>query len=220
MPNELLLSIENKIKINSINLSRGLIRYNELFPYSDKPAVLQFKNVNASIKNVANFKEESKNDNAKINISSELAGVTRLSLAMNLNLVSDALSLSYKGRLDSMDMRILNDFLKIDAGVKVKSCKVKYVNFDVDVINGHSTGFVQPVYENLEIEKLEKGKGKTNIFTKILSFFARNVKLHESNPQDGDLKTGKVDRKHTKDEAFIHFIWVSVRDAMGEAVGF
>lgn len=220
MPNQLITSFKSKLKINAIHLSKGIIKYGELFPYSDEPAILPFTNTSGVIENVANFSADKKAKPAEIKVTANLADAGKLSVNMNYNLLSSRLSLKYNGSLDSMDMTRLNSFLKLDAGIIVKSAKVKNIFYDVNVDSGHATGIIKPIYADLKIEVLNKEESKTNILTKIISLIARKTKIHESNPQDDEFRTGNVNRRHTEDEAFFHFIWVSLREALKETVGF
>ncbi len=219
MPNEFFNSFKFDVKIPEVKFSGGSIKYGELFEHHEDPAILNFTNLNASLSNFSNIKNEKEPANI-LNASAKLADAGKLDVLMNLNLTDENLNLTYKGKLSAMELNSLNDFLKISSAVEIESGKINEVTFDVKVNNGIAEGIVKPVYENLNIDLVSEDLEKNfNLKRFFKTFVANEFMIEKSNPNgDNEIKTGKVEFTHNG-EAFFEFIWLALREALAETIG-
>lgn len=222
MPNDIFKSLKEKINIKKLLLSNGKLVIESAYKYSNEPAKLPFTNVEAEIKNINNLKSiQTKKTPCEIFAAANLADAGRLSVNMELPLLSKDFSLNYSGTLTSMEAMQLNSQLMIADLVKITSGKVDSIKFDVNVDNGLSSTKVKAIYQNLKIKNLkeESLNGKVEKST-IKTFLANTFVIRKSNPKDGEEKIGRYIFYKKNDDAFMDIIWGNVKGALGDIIGF
>ncbi len=214
MPNEILQDLKFGLNIDKLKFARGEIKVEALQENSDTAAVLPFTNVGAEIFNIGNLKQSKKY--AVIKAEGKMFGAARLSLEVHLDQKSEKLNYNSKGMLDSMSVKPMNQWLKIDELVRLTNGYISKINFSTEMNDGKAHAGVTPVYKDLEVKMLNKKKEEK----KIKSFLAKVFKIRKSNPGDGKLKTGQKDYIGTKDNTFFDELWIPVKKALGEVVGY
>jgi len=214
MPNEILRSMNFGININKLKFTRGIINVEALQENSDTAAVLPFSNVSAEIFNLGNLKRS--NQYAVIRAEGNMFKAAQLSLQVHLDQKSKELNYTCKGKLDSMDVQPMNQWLEIDELVRITNGHTSKIDFNSEMQNGKAHAIVTPVYENLELKMLNKKKEEK----KIKTFLAKIFTIRKNNPEDGKLKTGQEDYVGTDDNTFFDELWIPVKKALGEVVGY
>ncbi len=223
MPNEIFKSIERKIDINIISVSNGNLVVQSGYDYSKKPAKLSFTNVKAEIKNVSNIKnKQGENNPCTIDAAANIADAGRLTVKMNLPLLSKKFSMNYSGSLSSMNPERLNSQLMVANLVKIVSGKIDSVDFAVEVENGLSTARAHAFYDNLKIEKIKKeGLNTQPENSSLQTFLTNQFIIRHSNPNEkGKEKSGRFYYSRKNDDAFMDIVWLSVKGALGDIIGF
>jgi len=214
MPNEILRSMNFGININKLKFTRGIINVEALQENSDTAAVLPFSKVSAEIFNLGNLKRS--NQYAVIRAEGNMFKAAQLSLQVHLDQKSKELNYTCKGKLDSMDVQPMNQWLEIDELVRITNGHTSKIDFNSEMQNGKAHAIVTPVYENLELKMLNKKKEEK----KIKTFLAKIFTIRKNNPEDGKLKTGQEDYVGTDDNTFFDELWIPVKKALGEVVGY
>jgi hypothetical protein len=142
------------------------------------------------------------------------AGV--ITMKMKMDLISDKLNFTNHGRLDSMDVKAMNQWLTIENLVRLTNGQISQIKYSTETEDGLALAKVTPVYRNLKVEMLTKKKEEKTIKT----FLANAVKMRGGNPEDGKLKTGSVYYKRKSDDAFLDVLWVPLKKALGKVAGF
>lgn len=222
MPNEIFRSFKKKINIEKINISKSTIFVQSKYAYAKKYAQISFFDVNAIVKNISNIKSIQNFSNpCKINVTTRLEDKAKLSVAMNLPLLSEKISFDYKGHLESMSVLPLNNQLEVADLTKLTSGTIKYVDFSVQVDDRLASIFVKPIYKNLKIKKLDKETRTTGLLGKIASLFANSFVIKESNPDNsGKTKIGRIIYFKKQYDTFLDLVWISVKNGIGKVVGF
>ncbi len=214
MPNEILQNLNFGININKFEFTRGELNVKALLDNSDTAAVLPFSNVYAEIYDLGNLKGGKKY--AVIKAQANMFNAAKLSLEVHLDQRSEKLNYTIKGKLDSMSVEKMNQWLRIDELTRLTDGHISKVLFSAEMKDGKAHAIITPVYENLKVELLNKNKEEK----KITTFMAKILKLRDKNPKDGNLKTGQVDYIGTKDNTFFDELWIPLKNALGEVVGF
>lgn len=221
MPHEIIAEIETPFQIDTVAIDNGTIRYSELFPYDDKPALLRFTNIRVRCTDIANHPQENKAvAPASILATGNLAGAGPLRVEMKLPLHSKTLNFTYTGKLGAMKAEALNEFLSVSDRIQITSGDVESAGFTIDVVNGKASGTVQAVYKNLKVQTLNEKSGKAGgLVESFKTFLANAFKIRSDNMPD-DLKIGKVNYVKKPDDTFMDVVWLSLRGGLGEIVGF
>jgi hypothetical protein len=220
MPGELLLSIKESLRIDTLKITRGHFIYAERLEIGAKPGVLTFTNVNMLMEGISNYPKT-----APITILAQgnfmNAGLMKARLVIPVQ--SSHLTFHYSGSLSEMDLAKLNPFLEIAEHTRIKSCSLQEANYKIDVNDGKATGNLRVLYKDLYIVVLNKKTGSANgVLDQIKTFIANLLKFRKNNMPDknGDMKIGTVNYSRKPDEAFTQFVWFGLRSAVGDVAGF
>ncbi len=214
MPNEILRDMTFGLDIKKITLTNGELYVKSLQDNSDTAAVIPFTGIHAEFSDISNLKGS--DTEAKINAEANMFDAGRLTMHMKMNLISAKLNFSNYGKLDSMNVEAMNQWLKIENLVRLTNGQVSEISYSTDTENGLALAKVTPVYRNLKVEMLTKEKNKKSIKT----FLANAIKMRDANPKDGKLKVGSLYYKRKSDDAFLDVLWVPLREALGKVAGY
>lgn len=215
MPNEVVNSLPFFLNLRKAELLNGNIFVKELYPYDDNPAVLRFGNVNASASNIT------KGETAVINVSSLLMGKGKLDVAFKIGLEPEKMHFSYKGTLDSLNAAELNSFIKIAERVEISSGQIHHVDYQVSADGDSAMAESTPVYSDLKIKNLDEETGSSSGIAELFSSFIANVfVIKENNGIDETPESSKILYVKKNDDAFMEYVWISLRKALGKIAGF
>ncbi|MBE0645889.1 MAG: DUF748 domain-containing protein [Bacteroidetes bacterium] len=221
MLNEVFVSIQQDLSIESITITNGRLKYGERVTVRGVPGIITFDSVNVSVRGISNQSEEA--DTMQVIADGIFMNAAPMKLSLTMPLTSDTFSLNYSGSLGSMDATVLNAFLEPCEHVRITSGKVKTARYAVSVINGRARGEIDVIYDELELSILDKKTGSANgLWDQIASLYGYLFVIRGDNQRDGDgmLKKGKVRyRRHTED-LFLQYLWFSLRSGVADIVGF
>lgn len=222
MPNEMVSSMKSIMDIDSLIVINGQLRYGEIYrvPRS-KPAVVTFDDVHLLAEGISN--NNKRGDTLAIHANAIFMGAGRMIAILHVPLTSPDFSFHYSGSLSTMNLNRLNTFIEIAENKRIKSGIVQAASFNIYVKNGHATGNVRAVYNDLILALLDsRTKSEKGIMDRIKSFLANTFKLHGTNEKDdeGVLKLGKVKHSRTRDDTFIQYSWFALRSGVADIIGF
>jgi hypothetical protein len=221
MPNELFASMRQKVKIDSLKITDGKLKYSERFAAGLNPAVISINKVNISAAAIVNHTQQT--DTTIIHSDGLFMNTGRMKLFMAIPLESKDFSLRYSGSLGSMDVSELNSFIEPSENQHVNSGSLQSAKFNINVNAGHASGKLRLEYRDLEISVIDKKTGsEKGIFNQISSFFAKIFVIHKSNVPDekGAIKIGETRYNRNPDDYFFQFVWFAIRNGIADIVGF
>jgi len=221
MPNEFFSTIKEKVKLDSLKITDGRLKYCERFAVKAKPGVITFHNVNASVSGIANH--TAKPDTAIMRGEGVFMNSGMMKVFMEIPLSSKEFSFRYSGSLNNMDVTRLNAFVEAGEHQRVKSGYIQSALFNVNVIRGIANGTLRVVYKDLTIALLDKETGsEKGIFNRILSFLGKVFVIRGSNIPDenGLIKIAEIKYTRNPEDYFLQFAWFALRNGIAELVGF
>jgi hypothetical protein len=221
MPNELLASIKKIVKIDSLIIINGRLRYCERYVVKEKPGVISIDNINVSVSGIAN--DSVKPQNTVIRGNGLFMNSGTMKVLMAIPLTSKDFSLQYSGSIGSIDITCLNAFIEAGEHRRIKSGDVKSAVFDINVKSGIAIGTVRAEYKDLSIAVLNKNTGSEKGFLdRISSLYGNLFVTRGSNMPDekGLIKVGQINYKKNLNDYFFQFIWFALRGGIGNLVGF
>lgn len=221
MPHEAFRALQRAVRIDTIRVSDGHIRYAELAEKGTQPGAISFENVFASIYNVTNDADRmTPATPVVIDATTRVAGAGRLQTTIRLPLLTPHLSVSYQGHLGPMDARAFNETFVNLAGIRIESGHVDSLRFEAKAQRGVATGTLRGVYRNLEVETLDKATGDRGVGERIKTLFLNNIALESSNlPASDTLRGVSIDHTHKEGHSFFKFLWLSVRSGLFSLIG-
>jgi hypothetical protein len=157
MPNEALTSMKEIVKVDSLKITNGRLRYCERFAVKAVPGVITFDKVNVSVSGIANHTAHP--DTTVIHGEGLFMNSGTMKLFMAIPLASKDFSLRYSGSLSTMDVTTLNSFIEPAEHKRIKSGVLQSAMFNINVNSGNASGTLQVAYKDLSIADLDKNTG-------------------------------------------------------------
>ena len=193
MVHEALAGIRQALRIDSLSITNGRLRYCERVVAGAEPGVLTFGAVSMTAEGITKRAEGSAA--IRVQAQGDLMDAGRLKVLMTIPITPPDFSLHYSGSLSAMDLTRLDTFLDIAEHTRIKSGSAKEAAFDIEVNAGQARGRVRAIYRDLVIAVLNKRTGSAKgLENRVVSFFANELKIRPSNAPDaaGSMKEGEV----------------------------
>ena len=221
MPNEALSSMKEIVKVDSLKITNGHLKYCERSAVKAIPGVITFDKVNVSVSGIANHSANP--DTAIIHADGLFMNSGIMKLFMAIPLTSPDFSLRYSGSLSIMDVTALNAFIEPSEHQRIKSGIIQSATYNINVNSGRASGSLRVVYKDLTIAVLNKETGsEKGIFNRVLSFFGKVFIIRGTNMPDekGLMKIGEIKYTRNPQDYFLQYVWFALRGGIADVVGF
>lgn len=221
MPNEFLASMKEIVKVDSLKIINGRLKYSERYAVEATPGVILINKINVSISGVANH--TSSPDTAIIHGEGLFMNSGKMKLFMAIPLSSKNFSLQYYGSLSAMDATVLNAFIEPTEHHRIKSGILQSAKFNIEVNSGHASGTLRAEYKDISIASIDKTTGsEKGIFDRISSMFSKIFVIRGTNMPDekGEIKIGATNYTRHPEDYFFQFVWFALRNGVADIVGF
>jgi hypothetical protein len=221
MPHDWLRRAGRLIRIDTVRLDGGVIRYSERSADGARPGTIVFDQVAVTVAPVTNdstLMDSSRR--AAVDLRALLAGQGRIRIAAAYDLLSAPLRIDYQGSVAGLDARRLNRTLIDLTGMKIREGVLDSAWFKVSVEDDTARGKVQLLYRDLESEITDKVTHKRGLKKKIKTFIANHFVLRTENQHGEDdppvAVTVRMRRPPTM--SFFEFIWKTLRSGLLETL--
>jgi hypothetical protein len=221
MPNEALSLMKEIVKVDSLKIINGRLKYCERFVIGATAGVITFKKVNVSAFGITNSKVDP--DTTIILADGVFMNSAEMKLHMKIPLASKDFSLKYSGSLSTMDATELNSFIEPSEHQRIKSGIIQSANFNINVNSGQANGSLWVIYKDLSIVIINEETGsEKGLFNQVASFFGKVFVVRSENLPDekGSMKIGEIKYVRHPDDYFIQYLWFSLRNGIAVVVGF
>jgi hypothetical protein len=221
MPNEFLSSIKGTLRVDSMSIMNGRLKYGERFAVDSTPAWVTFDGMRVLAEGIANH--GSRGAAIIVHAQGNFLNAGTMTLLMSIPIASPEFSFHYSGSLGKMDFSALNSFLETAEQLRVKTGVLQEATFEIAVDSGHASGNVRAVYRDLTVAAINKYTGSEKGFSDgIASFIANTFKIRGTNVPDksGSIKIGVVNYTRKRDDPFFRFAWFALRSGVRDVVGF
>jgi len=221
MPCEALSLTSKIIRVNSLNILNGRLKYAERYKIGLPPAEVTFDALRLSAEGITNHAPPGAI--AVIHGTGVFMKTSTMKIHMLIPVISPEIPIRYSGMLDAMDIARLNSFLEIGEGLRIKSGTLQNAALDINIVAGNASGSVRALYKDLNIAAIDKGTGsEKGVSNRIVSFMTNALKIRATNLPDksGSMKIGVVKYTRKRDDTFLQLVWFSLRSGIGDVVGF
>ncbi len=219
-PHDQLKDFARNLRIDTMELARINVAYEELDKTTREPGRISFDRSNIQILNLTNDSASiSRNRFLKVNVDSRFMN----SAALEANFVFDLLSpegdFQYRGKLGRLDARRLNPLLRSLAQVEVQSATIRSLAFNFKANKRRAVGAVDFRYHNLKINLLKMEGGRLSN-DRLVSNLANNFILHPANPDaKGKFIKANVRMSRPQDYSFFKLVWRSIFQGIKTSAG-
>lgn len=221
MLNEVIASIKEIIKVDSLKIINGQLNYSERFSIGAAPGIVTFNKANVSVSGISN--DTTHPDTAVVHGEGLFMNSGTMKVDMTIPLASKDFSLKYSGSLSTMDVTVLNSFIEAGEHQRIKSGILHSASFNVNVNSGYASGTLDVIYKDLSMAILDEKTGSDKgIFNQILSFYGKVFVIRGSNipDEDGLMKIGEIKYARKPTDYYFNFLWFALRGAVADVLGF
>lgn len=183
------------IRLDSLRINDGSIRYSELAKGSVRPGELTFEHVNGGITNLNNDPQlMTPATPAVVSLSAKLFGEGDISATVRYPLLSPTLDFDIEASAGPMPLATVSRFSTNVAGVEINGGELDTLWVGLESRDGQATGRVHMRYRDLDFRVLDRNTGKEKVWHSVLGF-AGNVATRASNPgkPEDEPRDGKID---------------------------
>lgn len=223
-PNEALRLAPVNIKIDTIDLKKINLVYQEYSLHTKRAGHIDFDNINGILYNITNDSAALlKNHTASVKVSSKFMNKGLLKAEFNFNLIDPLRSYDFKGNIGPMKLSAVNPFSIPIASLAIRSGTIKSLDFAFNANKEMSKGKVAFLYNDLKVHlyKADTLKGKMN-HLRIASLIANNLIIEHDNPDDAGKQPRiiSVDFKRPANFTFFKSVCQTLLTGLKPAVGF
>ncbi len=201
------------LDLSEVVVKNGQITYEEKVKADKKAGKLEFSNLEASIKNVSNMKEDA--EETTISISSNFMKATPLKVDWNFNVNDVNDRFIFKADLGLLKVEHLNQFMQPNLNIKLEGELIK-TYFTIDGNANTSTIDLKTDYNQFDIVMLQdNGREKNKLLSGLINLFvSKSSKDETDNFRYSDTKT--VERDKTK--SVFNFVWKNTQAGLLSAM--
>lgn len=220
MPQDMLMTLNLPVTIDSVKIFDGFISYEERIPAADRDGKLTFEKLDASLSNITNDPVLVKSNTLMgVEANAYLLGKNYLELILHFHLGSPESMFSAQGSIGPMDLTQLNVILEPLAFLHINRGISKGMDFQFVGNKEVSAGAMRFNYNDLHVLLVDKTTGGAGLDERVGSFLANTFVLKADNPTANFLRIGKIEHERDETRSFFHHLWQSVLSGIKSSVG-
>lgn len=207
-------NLNTYVKINTVNINKGYIRYTEISKKDIEPGSIYFTSVSGDIYNITNDSLlVSKSNPIVLKTEGEFMGEGQTQLYVEIPVFNDQNYFTATGSIGAMNLTALNPSLARLAFLCVESGKLYSLFFKIDAGKKGAQGIMCASYKNFEVEILDKDPELEDKY--ILSFLANNLIINNDNIiGKRSFKSGKICLEREENSNVFNYFWKSFRSGI------
>ncbi|MFA4851022.1 MAG: hypothetical protein WC599_00700, partial [Bacteroidales bacterium] len=214
--NELFLKINFPLLIDTLLVTNSNIRYGELVEGDAKAGEIMLNDFNLSTFGFSNQSADStKAEEMRIFLNAQVMGEGNLKVELVLPLEGNLHEFTCTGSVGAMKLSPLNDMMGPSMNMTFKDGRVNRMTFDFSANDNHSKGWMEFLYEGLDVSLLRKDPSKEKGF---LSKLANTVMLSDNPAPGKDLVTVEIGYERDKNKGLINYLWKTIQSGMTRTI--
>jgi hypothetical protein len=217
-PQQVAAQTKSPLRLDTVRVVGGAIVYRERKPETERPGVVSFERVGATIRDLD---LPSAGEPLRIEASARLMGEGPLTARLSAPLDASDFRYELSGRLGKMPAKAFNRFLSLNEAFELDGGWVEEVDIRQTVRAGLARTTVTPRYRELSVDATGEGGGLIGSVTRgAKEFLAQAFEVRSSNPDDPDEepRVARTVRRYDPTSAWLEFLWLSVRDGLMEVI--
>ena len=207
MYSQLLRDLGVKLQLDSVIVKNSTIVYEERILESRPPALINFQNVNAGIKDLTNYKGAKENFPPTIvKAEAVFMGNSRLTLNWEFDVNNPMDEFQVSGRLAAIKAEAMNPFLKYGMNVQTEGV-INSLAYNFYGNRNSAKGNMQMEYRDFKVQILKDGEEKRkSLLSRLANLIIKNDAVNE------DVTQENIDVERDKTKSFWNFLWLCIRD--------
>jgi hypothetical protein len=217
-PQQVAARTSSAVRLDTVLVSGGRIVYREHEPGRDRPGVVSFEALRAT---VLDLDLPSEGQPLRIEASARLMGEGVLSARATVPLDAPDFRYDLSGRLGRMPAEAFNRFLSVNESFAFDDGRVEEITFSQTVRGGRARTTVIPRYRDLSVEPSGEGGGVIgSVKRAVEETIADALVVRSRNPDDEDEepRVARTARRYDPTGTWIQFLWFSLREGLLDVV--
>ena len=223
-PNEAIHVLPINLKIDTVDLRKINLVYQEFGLLTKRAGHVDFDNINGNLYNVTNDSAAIvKNNITSIILNSQFMNRGLMNAEFKFNLTDPLRAYSFKGNIGPMKLSAVNPAAIPLASLAIKSGTVKSLSFDFDANKNVSKGKVIFFYNDLKVHLYKADTVKLKMHhLRIASLLANNLIIAHDNPDKMGAKPRIIDVnfKRPANYTFFKTLWQTLLSGLKLSIGF
>lgn len=211
-----LADLDWQLQLDTLRIEDGALRYSEFKAEWPVPAAVWFTNISATLSGLSNRQADSaRPSHAVLETTARFMDKARVSLRMEVP-VAKRFELKAEGQVEHLPGQVINSFLLISDGIRVKSGRLDKASFQFTVADRRAQGTLTMIYDSLAVELVDRTTRTQSFGQKFKSFMAKTFFVRSSNMPDdkGAVRTAKIDYEYKLGESFWGGFWRALRSGI------
>lgn len=208
------------VEVDTIELKNGTVNFEVLNPGATSTGKLSVNKFNIIITGVQNDTSRYLGDeNIKAIVNGSIMNQGKFNETYTFPLKSTKEFFYCSGSMSGMPMNSFNPIFEQAKHISIKSGQIDHVSFSFIAHENSSNGTMIFKYHDLKVEMLNKEDNKNNLQTKLKTFLANKLVIHDSNPgKDGIVRISNIYAKHNPYRYFLNYSMQSVLSGIEPAI--
>lgn len=208
--NATLRDMQLDLQVDTVQISNGLITYQERIEADVEPENVSFSGIEATVGNLHSHGH----GEVMVAIKARLMDNAPFALDWSFDPQNKTNAFLVKGSLSNFQTESINPFLKSNLQAEVKG-NVQQMYFTINGNELESHGDIKMKYDNFEFTILKKNRlGVNKLLTAVVNLFAKNG--HKTD-KDG-FRHGDFTVKREQDKSFFNYLWLNLKAGLLDTV--
>lgn len=217
LPQQLLNELDMPVLVDTLSIENGSVTYAELAEDADDRGYVEFTNLDAGLLNTTNI-DSLIQQNSKWTLEATTTVMGKGELDVTFQFPLNEESHTVTGRMKEMSATELNHALEPIASVRIEKGNISNLRFEIRMGVNESKGFVEVIYDDLQISVLDGKTGDKNVRSRVISFLANQLKIKKENSAE-DPRMGEVSYQREPQKSFFNYWWKSLRSGLKKSIG-
>ena len=201
--NQALRDLEMDLRVDTIGISGGSIRYQERLEADVEPESLFFTDISAKIHNL----HSRGGGMVQVDIAAQLMGDGPLTLDWSFDPANKSNDFVARASLLDFDTRNISPFLRSNLNSEVRG-RIDRLYFTISGHELESQGEMKMDYDEFEFVVLKKDRlGVNKLLTAVVNLFAKDGRKDDV---DG-FRHGMFKAKRRTDKSFFNYLWINMK---------
>lgn len=209
MYSEMLRNLPFRLRIDSTSIKNAYIKYSEKVKTEEPPGNIEFLNMNAHIKNLANT-YKSKDESTLISVDAQFMNSSPMHVDWSFDVTNLNDQFRFKGEVANLPASNMNSFTEPNLRVKLTG-ELKKAYFDISGNKNDSRINMRMDYDDFKLNVLNEKSKKKWLTSAIANIF---VSKDSDKEGEGDFRKGSNTAQRDKSKSVFNFLWLSIKSGL------
>jgi hypothetical protein len=215
LPVDMLKNLQLKLKVDSILVHNGLVRYEELSEKTGRAGVIGISKLNASLVSIKSH-DLHPTDSLRLHADAWLLDSIHVNLRLHESYTDSLAAFHMTTKIGPTNLMVLNKVVEPLASVRIRSGHLDTLTLRAIGREYLSYGEMKMLYRKLNVQFLQAGDAqKRSFITKMITFIANTFVIKTRNEH----KTGIIYFERLRDRSIFNYMIKMVMSGAGSSVG-